>query len=189
MKKHTAILVISAVTSLFLLAACTDATTTPASTKTNTIQSSLETIKNAQNSTLNIITTTETISIGETDKVALQGALKLQDPTYCEKISTKELQEKCKIEVNDNVKKDEAKLKNDPMLCLELSSKDKQDACKLDLEISQKMKEQNREPTDEEMSTYTKAVDSKNIKLCDDIAHKDVRDSCVSSLAMGNTQQ
>lgn len=71
----------------------------------------------------------------ETDKAAYAGALQLNNPAMCDKISEDAAQQECKTALVDQAQSNEAQQKMNATICEKLSTKDKQDACKIQVEV------------------------------------------------------
>jgi len=172
---------------LFLLAACADTGTTShpiVSPTTNPQSGQMQNEQQLnQNTSLNILSTSqEQPQISETDQVAYNGALQLQDLTYCEKITSEDLKKQCVTNVNNKINEDEAIRKLDPTLCDKLEGDDAKSACKLQIDIAKQADIDNAPPTEEENLLYARALKEKNVKLCEEIKNKDLMTSCKINL-------
>lgn len=97
----------------------------------------------------------ETVSLA--DQANYDAAMKLRDPSYCEKIELASLNEQCKTEYNDGIQLAKALIQKDQTFCEELSTEDKKQACKVRLEVMAK------EAETQEMQKQTLEEDQKNV--------------------------
>ncbi|MCA9373743.1 MAG: hypothetical protein R3B71_06060 [Candidatus Gracilibacteria bacterium] len=79
----------------------------------------------------------ETIELTETEQAAISGALELNDPSYCQKITAEEARQFCITTLNDRQLNEEALKNGDAASCAGLSTQDLQDACRIQVEVQQ----------------------------------------------------
>lgn len=103
------------------------------------------------------------------DQTAYEGALRLNDVTYCDKIEVETVKSQCKIDLSDAATLKSATEKNDASLCKNISTEDKQKACQVSIEISQQElseKNQREEATKSEYDLLNKTVAAGDYTQC-----------------------
>jgi hypothetical protein len=75
-------------------------------------------------------------AISEADQAAYNGAIQLNDQTYCDKIIDQNYKNQCKTILADQTAQSAALAKLDPAPCDKISTQDKQDACKTQVDVA-----------------------------------------------------
>lgn len=154
--KKTTLALGSTIACLFLLAACTDATT-PSTSSTSTTKTTTQTstppqqVKNDQSASLTIGGTEQssdqttkpvlgetTSSQSQSDIVAQRTAMELSDTSYCEKIQDEKSKKECNTNVTDKITLTQAINKLDSSICNKLSTENLQVDCMTQVEVSKK---------------------------------------------------
>jgi len=79
--------------------------------------------------------------LSEADIAAYNGAISLEDKSFCDKIKDEDYKKQCKADLNDKTVQIEAIKNKDESKCPELSTKDLQEACKIQVDIENKKEE------------------------------------------------
>jgi len=84
--------------------------------------------------------------------------MKLNDASFCDKISDDEYKKECRTNLADQQAIDDALIKMDPIICDQLSTADKKESCKVQVEVAKKEAQIKQETAAKE----AKLVDLKN---------------------------
>lgn len=129
--------------------------------------------------------TQETLSLpktrSEADIAAFQGAQKLKDPAFCDKISDQEFIQECKTELSDSTALAEAINKMDNSECEKLSSADKKAACKIQVEVTKTEMQSLQQSQEKSRSAYSdlnKIIATGDYTQCKNIDSENLRDDC-----------
>ncbi|MCC7197253.1 hypothetical protein IT413_03620 [Candidatus Peregrinibacteria bacterium] len=160
----------SSLTLLFLVSACTDTAAPSTSTpKTNTTQTgtTVEQKKNDQSAALTVGKSEQAISQDQNETVTSQ-------------------QEVLSLNEEEKVNQEKAIQYMDLALCDKLTTQEKKVVCKQEVEAAKQAKSGGGLPTDEENEIYAKALQEKNVKLCEEIKDADLKTSCEINILKKN---
>lgn len=136
---------------------------------------------NQQNSTGTSGTEQKTNIISLADQSVFEGARRLKDPTFCDKIQDENFKKQCRDAVNDQTQLEEAVKKLDAGLCEKISTKDGQDACKIQIEVIQKQKSQQVEEQkkiDQEHTVAQGIVEKGDYQQCKQLTVEGIVNDC-----------
>ena len=106
-----------------------------------------------------------------------EGALRLNDESYCEKIANEQLKEKCIKDLADTKIIDEAVQADDKSICKKLEGA-KIEVCNIQVDIAEKTLDDMRDLTDEENEIMRRAEEDRDITICDEIESERKRENC-----------
>lgn len=124
---------------------------------------------------------TLTEGLGAADQAAFEGALKLNDPSYCEKLSTDENKVQCRNALQNKALLNEALATLDPASCDKISTQDLRDACKIQIEVEQKFIAQSQEKQNLFQSEYQirdQAYTKLDLSMCNQITTSGIKIEC-----------
>lgn len=116
----------------------------------------------------------------EADNAAYQGALQLNDLSYCDRIKNETLISKCKTEVSDKAIFSEALSKLDNSFCLKLSSNDVQEACKTQIDVKKQSQAENQ-AFQSEVTKYNSILENNQFDKCSELTDKALLQNCEDS--------
>lgn len=120
-----------------------------------------------------------------TDQAAYDGALKLQNTTFCDKIEEQVIRERCVREVNDQKLLQQALAKTDSSLCQKMSTPDAQKACGIRIEVlltEQKANADKQQAIQNIYDQYNKIVEKGDYIECKNLEDEKFRIACESSI-------
>lgn len=120
-----------------------------------------------------------------TDQAAYDGALKLEDSTFCTKIEERKVRENCVKEVNDQKLLQQALAKSDSSLCQKMSTSDAKKACEIRIEVLIKEQKANADKKLAIQNTYdqyNKIVEKGDYIQCKNLEDEKFRVSCETSI-------
>lgn len=115
------------------------------------------------------------------DMKLYNGAIQLKDDSFCQKITSNDLKEKCVKDIADNKIIAEAVAKMDSSICEQLQGA-KVDLCKMEIALASKSEDDFREATAEESEIMRQAEATKDPSLCDQIESERKRENCVTNV-------
>lgn len=122
--------------------------------------------------------------LGATDQAAFDAALKLGDPSYCDKMSTDQYKEQCQTALKDKANLEEAMAKTDVSLCDKMSSTDLREACKIQIDVIVK-EAQNKQQFEDQMAISKEITATKDYTRCSkELKDPSIIDSCELTIIM-----
>lgn len=119
-----------------------------------------------------------------TEQAALDAALKLGDPSYCDKMSTDENKTLCRTALEDKNTLDAAVTNVDPAICERMSTADLREACKIQIDVIIK-EQQAKQQFTSEMEKSKEITASKDYTRCSkELKDPSVIDSCELTIIM-----
>jgi hypothetical protein len=169
MKVKTLIVTALSLGVLIMLAGCEEAGNPD---QTNTPQNQINTV------TPNAPVTSV---ISQADKAAYDGAMKLNDPAFCDKITDETFKTSCKTALLDQKAQNEALTKMNATLCAKLSTKDAQEACKIQVEVAKASETQQIEKDiqfEKDQTLINEIIAANSYDKCNQIINKTFLETC-----------
>ena len=113
-----------------------------------------------------------TKSYSAADQAAYEGAQRLKDSSFCDKISDESYKKTCKNTIVDQMVLEEATTKMDTGLCAKLSSADQQKACTIRIQVLLKEQENSKKQEEERKNAGTlrdQLVKAGDYKRCQEL--------------------
>ena len=181
-------ILVGAILGMLVLTACATETGTPTTQPQGSQPTATSTgTLNVQTGEQPAVTSTApvpAVTHSEADVAAYNGALQLNDATFCDKIKEAGLANGCKIDVSDAIALSDALTRTDATLCDKLSNADKIAACKIQLEAHNKaaeLKQAKVAEKNEQVALYNSIFDSGKWEDCGKLTDPFFADTCVNN--------
>jgi hypothetical protein len=179
--------------ALTLLGACTPAAT-PQIGNEQTVQSTVSAVNNqtaAATAKPTEATPPPALTASQADLAAYNGAMKLDDQSYCEKIADEDYRGQCVSDLSNRLLLKTALENKDAALCEKMSNTDQQQACRTQVEVklqSKEMEQQKLEAISVQESAMKAALDSSDLSACTKLDNQNARTDCELNILINLAQ-